>query len=225
MSTHESVLEKPTDFLDRKAVLAKDPNILTAIYDEDVNMAVWQRNHPNEVMLAIEDFIQQHPKTAKRLAVTPNTTHEVMYKSFGKTPYVTTLADDIALIVDMFCCLFEQKRAGLRLTVLERPMCPRFHVDLIPCRLVTTYQGVATQWLKNTEVDRSKLGQGNQGKSDEESGLFKQLSNINQLTQGDVALLKGENWQETSGGGLVHRSPAISDGEKRLLLTLDFIDF
>ena len=98
-----------------------------------------------------------------------------------------------------------------------------FHVDKIPCRLVTTYQGVATQWLNHSDVNRSKLGTGNLGKPDEESGLFKSLNNINQLKQGDVALLKGEYWDENEGAGLVHRSPAVAANEQRLLLTLDFI--
>ncbi|MEP0073986.1 MAG: DUF1826 domain-containing protein [Marinomonas sp.] len=225
MSTMTSTLERPTETLERKAVMGEDANTLTAIYDQDVNIAVWQREHSDELNLAIDEFMEQHPKAAATLAVSPTTTHDEMYKAFKQSPAVTTLADDIALIVDMFCCLFEQKRAGLRLTVIDGAMCPRFHVDLIPCRLVTTYRGIATEWLKNDAIDRTKLGLGNQGKSDEESGLFKQKSDINQLTEGDVALLKGENWQETKGGGLVHRSPLIIDDTKRLLLTLDFIDF
>ncbi|MCP3699547.1 MAG: DUF1826 domain-containing protein [Aliivibrio sp.] len=39
-----------------------------------------------------------------------------------------------------------------------------------------------------------------------------------------MALLKGEGWFENEGGGLVHRSPSLTNGDKRLLLTLDFID-
>ncbi len=224
MNTNASTVDQAADILFRKVATSNDPNIFTAIYDEDVNIAIWQRDNSNDLNIAINDFIKQHPNTEAVLAVSPTTTQEVMSKNFGESPTTKILADDIALIVDMFCCLFDLKRAGLRLTVLERAMCPRFHVDRIPCRLVTTYQGIATQWLSNNVIDRTKLGTGNQGKSDEESGLLKQLSDINQMTQGDVALLKGENWDESSGGGLVHRSPAILPGEKRLLLTLDFID-
>ena len=65
------------------------------------------------------------------------------------------------------------------------------------------------------------------GKSDEQSGLFHNTSDIRQLSKGDVALLKGEFWHANEGAGLVHRSPAqpkntISDS--RLLLTFDFIN-
>ena len=102
-------------------------------------------------------------------------------------------------------------------------MCPRFHVDKIPCRLITTYHGVATDWLLHDVIDRGKLGAGNQGKPDEQSGLFNSLSDINRLKKGDVALLKGEGWYNNNGAGLVHRSPPVAEGERRLLLTLDFL--
>jgi len=100
-------------------------------------------------------------------------------------------------------------------------MCPKFHVDRVPCRLVTTYSGTATQWLPHQSVDRTKLGTGSNGKSDEVSGLYHR-NDMRQLSVGDVALLKGESWSGNEGAGLVHRSPGLADGEKRLLLTLDF---
>jgi hypothetical protein len=45
---------------------------------------------------------------------------------------------------------------------------------------------------------------------------------IQTLRAGDVALLKGESWENNEGAGLVHRSPAVKLGQQRLLLTLDF---
>ena len=134
---------------------------------------------------------------------------------------MTPLSEDIAELVDMFCCLFDLGRVGLRLTVLDKAMCPKFHVDKVPCRLVTTYQGSATDWLPHNKVDRSKLGHGSEGKPDEQSGLFSKMDDIQHLTAGDVALLKGESWEGNEGAGLVHRSPSLSAGESRLLLTLD----
>jgi len=103
-------------------------------------------------------------------------------------------------------------------------MCPKFHVDRIPCRLATTYQGVATDWLPHEQVDRSKLGHGSDGKADDESGLFNSVADIQHLQCGDVALLKGDLWEGNEGAGLVHRSPDITDNACRLLLTIDFIN-
>lgn len=212
-----------TDVISRQSSAAKDANVFTDIYREDTNIVVWQRDVSNELNTAVNHFLKNHSKKTAILAVTPENTHKVLCDTFGESNMMTALSDDITLLVDMFCCLFDLECAGLRLTVLDRAMCPRFHVDRIPCRLVTTYQGIATEWLNHNVIDRSKLGAGNEGKSDEESGLFKSVEDINRLSEGDVALLKGENWDDTQGAGLVHRSPAVTTGECRLLLTLDFI--
>lgn len=133
------------------------------------------------------------------------------------------LSEDIALIVDMFCCLFDVKEAGLRLTRLESPMCPKFHFDRVPCRLVTTYTGRATEWLTNDVINRAKLGAGSLGQPDHLSGLYDSERLIRQMQPGDVALLKGSGWEGSENGGLVHRSPHVGQDERRLLLTLDFI--
>ena len=201
-----------------------NPQVLSKIYQEEINIAIWKRKLSPELDSAVALFIKESPIKSTRLTVSPEDAFDLLCNALGSDNAAVTLSKDIALLVDMFCCLFDLKYAGLRLTLLEKAMCPRFHVDRIPCRLVTTYQGIASEWLEHALIDRTKLGAGNEGKSDEESGLFSDLNNINHLNQGDVALLKGENWDETQGFGLVHRSPAVPNGERRLLLTLDFID-
>jgi len=201
-----------------------NPQVLSKIYQEDINIAIWKRELSPELATAAAIFIKENTVKSTRLTVSPDDAFDLLCNALGSDNAAVTLSKDIALLVDMFCCLFDLKYAGLRLTLLDKAMCPRFHVDRIPCRLVTTYQGIASEWLEHALIDRTKLGAGNEGKSDEESGLFPDLNNINHLKQGDVALLKGENWDETQGFGLVHRSPAVPNGERRLLLTLDFID-
>ena len=57
---------------------------------------------------------------------------------------------------------------------------------------------------------------------DEVSGLFQSETDIENLESGQVALLKGERWDGNEGAGLVHRSPGLNDGERRLFLSLDF---
>ena len=54
------------------------------------------------------------------------------------------------------------------------------------------------------------------------SGLFASFKDIQEIRQGEVALLKGEGWVGNEGAGLVHRSPQLKNNEKRLLLSLDF---
>ena len=213
-----------TNPLFRRSTEGSDVGALTDIYRDDTNITVWKRPLPDELLSSVDAFIRTAVLKKAVLAVTAKDTHEVLVSAFGEEQISHTLSDDIAQLVDMFCCLFDLKRAGLRLTIMDSAMCPKFHVDKIPCRLVCTYHGIATEWLPNHLIDRTKLGAGSLGETDEESGLFNNTNTIQRLSRGDVALIKGEYWEGNEGAGLVHRSPPIASGANRLLLTLDFID-
>ncbi len=198
--------------------------VLTDIYQEDTNMVVWKLDLANNLEQAADAIIESQPTLEELLVVSPKEAFDAIKKVLGSSPEAEVLAEDIAYLVDMFCCLFDLKRGALRMTVLDRAMCPRFHVDRVPCRLVTTYQGIATEWLPHNVADRSKLGTGNMGKPDELSGLFDNISDIQQLKSGDVGLMKGELWHNNEGAGLIHRSPQVPNNTRRLVLTLDFMD-
>ena len=94
-------------------------------------------------------------------------------------------------------------------------MYPRFHVDHVPLRLISTYAGVASEWLEEGGMDRRRLGDAQAEPRDSER--------IQRLQAGWVALAKGEKWSGNEGAGLIHRSPTPPPGERRLLLTLDWL--
>ena len=202
----------------------REPAMLSDIYLDEINLAVWQRTLSSSLTEAVVRVSDINPNLEISLITTPEDVYSSVMKALGSNAEATSLCDDVANLVDMFCCLFDLKQAGLRLAMLDCAMCPRFHVDKVPCRLVTTYHGVGTEWLPHLAADRSKLGVGNQGKSDDESGLFNSVTNIEQLMKGDVALLKGEAWKGNQGAGVIHRSPQLATQGRRLLLTLDIDD-
>jgi len=122
---------------------------------------------------------------------------------------------DVSWLVSAFACLLGAKRVGLRLRVLDKAMCPRFHVDHVPVRLISTYCGIGSQWLKEGAMDRRQLGKAEVEPQDN--------ALIQQIACGEVALLKGEKWHGNEGFGLIHRSPQLAPGERRLILTLDWL--
>jgi len=207
-----------------RCVVNDSTSALPEIYRDDIQIAVWQRKLPSAVELAAAHVVETKPNLQLSVAVNPENVSSLVSSAIGENEINKPMLDDIATLVDMFSCLFDLKHVGLRLSTLDRAMCSRFHVDIVPCRLLTTYSGVATEWLAHQQVDRSKLGRGNQGKPDAESGLYQTEGHIQRLVQGEVALLKGEHWAGNEGAGLVHRSPAMQAGTRRLLLTLDFVD-
>ena len=205
----------------RRAAQSREPEVLTDIYHEQTNIVIWQRELSETLKNSVSTFLDSNSSFQTSMTVTPQSALSSISAALGDTTQLE-LSENIAELVDMFCCLFELKRAGLRLATLDRAMCPKFHTDKIPCRLVTTYQGIATEWLPHQAVNREKLGLGSKGKPDNQSGIFNSQQDIQRLFSGDVALLKGELREGNENAGLVHRSPALPEGQRRMLLTLDF---
>ena len=199
-------------------------DVLADIYQENTNIVVWKRSLTDELLEASISILSTNPDLEISLVVSPQDTVSNLQARLDSSKMAMILIEDIHKLVNMFCDLFDLKRVGLRLTSLKHAMCPRFHVDNVPCRLITTYQGIATEWLSHGNADRSKLGVGNKGKPDSQSGIYQDETDIQQLSQGDVALLKGEAWVGNEGKGLIHRSPQLYDQSSRLILTIDFID-
>lgn len=204
-------------YMFRRMSQDKQPTVLSDIYKEGINIAIWQR----QKQFSVKEFLALNSTFKKEMILTPQDAFSRVSESFNNN--MSEVSEDIALLVDMFCYLFELKQVGMRLKVLDKAMCPKFHVDKVPCRLVTTYQGTATEWLPHELVDQTKLGWGCNGLADCESGLYKSESDIQQLNCGDVALIKGTLWEGNENAGLVHRSPELIANEKRLILTLDFM--
>lgn len=217
----ENIVRHPT--LSRLVRTSESEEVvkLSDIYQADINMAVWKR----KLDQSLQDALLQGDFSS---ISTINTTvsleyiEDLLHSKLPEGPGKSAITEDISYLVDLFTCLFDLQKVGFRLAQIDRAMCPRFHVDAVPCRLVTTYIGAATEWLPNEVVNRQKLGRGNNGYPDHASGLYRQPSNIHQLQPGDVALLKGESWLGNEEKGLVHRSPDASPSKSRLVLTLDF---
>ena len=199
-----------------------EPEILTEIYQDAANIAIWETEISAKLESAVKAVMASSPDLQLSEAISIKSAEDQLQKILGAEDAFVELRNDVVELVDMFCCLFGLERAGLRLATLNRAMCPRFHVDHVPCRLLKTYTGIATQWIPHDLVDRTKLGVDRHNQPDEVSGLFQSETDIENLQSGQVALLKGERWEGNEGAGLVHRSPRLNDGERRLFLSLDF---
>lgn len=203
---------------------ADEPIILAEIYQASINLCIWQRQLAKPMTDYVDWLLKNTSNRELRIIAESHDVIPVILKALPAHHGLTALADDVNVLATMFADLFSLKRVGIRLSILDKNMCPRFHTDNLPCRLVTTYAGRGTQWLPEYAVDRSKLGHGAGGLPDKISGIYSHLNSIQQLSAGDVGLLKGAGWLGNEDHAIVHRSPEITAGEKRLLLTLDFGD-
>lgn len=202
-----------------RQALGEHHEVLGKALLDGVNLAVWQRRLPPQV----EDFthllLAQPQEVAETLHIEVGEDESLRMPALlpgladfhGHAAFVA----DVRWLIGAFACLLDARRVGLRLRSLSKPMCPRFHVDHVPLRLISTYVGVASEWLEEGGMDRRRLGEAQAEPCDSER--------IQRLEAGWVALAKGEKWAGNEGAGLIHRSPTPPPGERRLLLTLDWL--
>ncbi|MEM7003210.1 MAG: DUF1826 domain-containing protein [Pseudomonadota bacterium] len=123
------------------------------------------------------------------------------------------LVEQIGAATQVLSDLFDCHEVGIRLETLSAPMCPRFHVDYIPCRMLITLGGAGTEWIANPDVDWQRFAELGTTEPPLQDGC-----QVRQMSSGDWSLLKGGAWSR-GFQGVVHRSPHVDSD--RVLLSLD----
>ncbi|MEE4360829.1 MAG: DUF1826 domain-containing protein [Pseudomonadales bacterium] len=123
-------------------------------------------------------------------------------------------------IAGAFATLFDVRRLGLRLSHVRRPMCPRFHIDRVPCRVITTFAGAGTEWIPESEVDAATLARA-PAELPPDAAPLRPQGRIRQLPRGSLGFFKGSGCDDARVRGVVHRSPPCA--EPRLVMTLDLL--
>jgi hypothetical protein len=108
------------------------------------------------------------------------------------------LADDIAVLIRSFVRQFGLDRANLRVEVVNKTSCPKFHCDTLHVRMITTYRGPTTQYIEREAPET-----------------------IHDAPLGSLVFLKGHR-HPTFADRVHHRSPPMPEGAKRLCVVLDY---
>jgi hypothetical protein len=193
---------------------------LACIYDEDINLCVLPRS-PSAALLRFGQACLQRPINISRVVPVRVPDLAALFSELAHLEGFEDFVADVSRLATLYAMLLEPDALGLRLHRLEQPMCPRLHVDRVGIRLLCTYAGPGTQWLDDPAADRSLLGPGAAGRSDEDSGLIRAADRVREIPTLAVALLKGEAFPGSEGAGAIHRSPSTQT--PRLLLSLDAI--
>lgn len=201
-------------------IASEQIDVFGEVLRDGVNLAIWQRQLPPQISDFASALLAQGESLAESMVLEladpeaePNLSGLV--EGYSDLPGQAAFLQDVSWLASAFACLFDAKRIGLRLRILDKAMCPRFHVDHVPVRLITSYAGVGSEWLAEGLMARRRLGEPAAEPSDP--------SLIQRAEAGHVLLAKGEKWIGNEGGGLIHRSPQPPAGERRLLMTLDWL--
>lgn len=191
------------------------------IYQPGVHLSCWQRQLDPCVHQATKQLLVSAPHLAVRASGRPQDLLPELRSRLPQGEHLPALLQDMGELLQMLMALFEPPALGLRLEALTEATCPRFHVDRLGVRMVCTYAGPATQWLEHGAVERQWLGPRDIQLDDHGCGLIRPGHCIQQAGVGDALLLKGEGWLGNEGQGLVHRSPPVPPGSRRLFLSVD----
>ena len=194
LSAHSSIRQSIS-------VVGYEPEILSRVYDDSVKICILQRVLSTDIKQYVAYLRQEH--VGLELAQPINIAHirEHLNTWLPQHHALNAFIEDVSWLVVMFAFLFDLDSVGLRLNILTKTMCPRFHTDKVPCRLITTYAGKGTEWLNNKTIDRVMLAACNESK--EESEAFAKQYLIQSLQEGDIALFKGERWGEQNDHGVI----------------------
>ncbi|MBL22415.1 MAG: hypothetical protein CMM48_00795 [Rhodospirillaceae bacterium] len=185
---------------------------LAAINGPDAELVIWQRTLP----AGLRDWISQTDVDHLpylRILVEPDglpPALEPLLDEFGlpADDKRDLLIEDIDKLVRMFADITRGEFVDVRLERIEHDACKKFHRDNVEARLVTTYRGPTTEWVRMDHAEHALRQQ-------------KQYDGpIEHLGEHDVAFFKGS--RAGTNNGVVHRSPPIAGtGATRLFLCLN----
>ena len=115
-------------------------DVLPLIYQDGINLIQWQRP-PNSALREYAHYLTSDSNhfSVFKSRLTPDSAADILQQELPPHRHKQELIDDLTLLVDMFCTLFELPAASARLSVLDSAMCPKFHTDKVPCRLVSSF--------------------------------------------------------------------------------------
>lgn len=188
------------------------PEGLSAIEKTDIELVIWRRVLPLRWMTWLEQIdVSRLPDL--RVLVRPGDLRRAVEPDLDKCGMPRGRMRDLLLgdvddLVSAFASITRTDLVDVRLERLSHDACWKFHRDCVEARLITTYRGLATEWVQPIHAEwalrEQKAYQGP----------------LERLRAHDVAIFKGSC--AGPGSGIVHRSPPIAaTGRTRLLLVLN----
>lgn len=188
-----------------RAAVASNAEVFHAIREDDVSIAVWEREPPSDVNdIALNGLLNLRFTTSLG-EMLDMLDQELDCAGFKMGTPRNNLATDILDLANRFAAVMRLNEVEIRLEHITTNACKKFHGDYVTARLICTYVGPGTQWLDSTDAEDCRCGKPH---------------SIQQMNAGDVGLFKGRIWSETHPA--IHRSPPIEAlGEERLVLVIN----
>ena len=132
------------------------------------------------------------------------------------------LRDDITDLAYQLAALLDCRHLDAQLYTQRSDGCRKIHSDNVPLRIMCTYAGPGTDWLRESDLIRENLGPSELDAEAANSRVIRKGARLQRCGVGDIILLKGERYPGNRGRGAAHRSPPLeADRATRVVLKLD----
>jgi uncharacterized protein DUF1826 len=187
------------------ALIAGNIEALDAIRDDEISIALWERELPSGFSKLNLDGIADLRFTTDIHELHGSLDDALDEAGHRKGSPREALHSDIVVLANGFAKIMKADLVEIRLEHVITNACKKFHADYVTARLITTYRGQGTQWLEGDDAANCNCGEPHE---------------IQQMAAGDVALFKGRLC--SSQAPAIHRSPPIEGtGEERLVLVIN----
>lgn len=193
--------------------VSTEPAVLESIHDHHINIAIYQRDIgplEDEVKLLLEEGVDFGASGE------PESILSHISKAFSSERY-GLFTKDVKDLFEQFSLITKANSFRVLIMSTDSDMCRKFHTDINSLRMLCTYSGAGTLWLKEEDTDNETL----ECTAESEQALLEQ-DKIQQAKIGSAVILKGALYPSTGSKAIYHRSPSVSTGGvKRLLLRID----
>ncbi len=188
------------------------------IWKSDFNLAIWPRapfDGEGALRAALREGTALSIETGLDLSRTPRGLDPLLPDAGLHPAFAAAWHKDMLDLVVLFAGLAQTTSVRLRLETVRDAACRLFHVDYVSLRLICTYVGRGTEYLEESNTDRSGLGKGRN------TAVVRDRRQVRRLAANHVGLFKGLGYPGNASRGIVHRSPPASMSAPRLVLCLD----
>jgi len=128
-------------------------------------------------------------------------------------PFYKIWINDMSELCKLFCKFIGEDK--LSFWVGSQRGCKRYHVDMVPFRLLVTYAGEGTELLPDYAANRTAFIQGKKNNE-----ILKDKSALKHISNWDIAIFRGGR------DGILHRTPdSALEGKSSILMRLDNSSF
>lgn len=182
---------------------------LARVAERGTSLAVWQRDVPEGLCRYLDELPIDALPTETRTIASSQSRVAVAGFLAQLWPEPTLgrqlLCHDVSNLVEEFAGLTGARRIRITIDGDYRNANPTYRAFDKRLRMVTSYRGMAMDWLPNEVVDRDLLESGDNGLICDDPNAQHRIGRF------EVAMLKGEKFSGQAGLGLVCCDPAPED--------------